>query len=495
MPITVRLYSFNKRENSTKRPSSGGTDYSCTLIDNTSLMNPIFKLSIASNPIGKNYVYVPDFNRYYFINDIVSYQNFWHISCTCDVLASFKTEIGSQSHYILRSASEYDEYISDSHYGCKIKENSATPISQTGALYWNTGHSYVVGITSLAHEQENQSGSITYYQMDEKCLQKFITYLMQNLPDYCNITTAPYDDPGVQEALINPIQYIVSCIGIPVPVPTSGYTRPGSIRFGYYFWVPGGVQDAGYFRELQLGMIQTETNTITIPKHPQANARGKYMNAAPYSSYMFHCGPWGDIPLDPADYVDADNLRYRIDYELCTGMGQLVVGPAISGNTNIHNITFCGQTQVGAPLQMSQVIIDPLKAQLSWETGMNNVIATGLGSGINFSTPSNLLKAQNVLQETYVDAIRNRYPTCNSVGTPGSFFNFFNRNYGTYLLYKYYTVVDENKEEFGRPLCKIKKISSLSGFILCENADCHISGTQDEAIKINGYLNSGFFYE
>ena len=56
MAITVTLYSFNKRENSTKRPSSGGTDYSCTLIDNTSLMNPTFKLSIASNPIGKNYV-------------------------------------------------------------------------------------------------------------------------------------------------------------------------------------------------------------------------------------------------------------------------------------------------------------------------------------------------------------------------------------------------------------------------------------------------------
>ena len=69
MSIAVHLYSFTKRENSTKRPSSGGTTYNCVLIDETSLMNPVFKLDIGSNPIGKNYAYVPDFDRYYFITD------------------------------------------------------------------------------------------------------------------------------------------------------------------------------------------------------------------------------------------------------------------------------------------------------------------------------------------------------------------------------------------------------------------------------------------
>jgi hypothetical protein len=124
MAITVTLYTLSKRENSTKQPSSGGTDYSCVMIDDTSLMNPTFKLSIATNPIGKNYCYVPDFNRYYFITDISTHQNFWYISCTCDVLASFKTEIGSGSHYVLRAAAEYDEYISDSFYGAKVKEEA-----------------------------------------------------------------------------------------------------------------------------------------------------------------------------------------------------------------------------------------------------------------------------------------------------------------------------------------------------------------------------------
>ena len=104
MSISVTLYSFHKRENSTKRPTSGGTNYNCVLIDNTSLMNPVFKLDIGSNPIGKNYCHVADFDRYYFITDISSHQNFWYISCTCDVLASFKTEIASETHYVTRAA-------------------------------------------------------------------------------------------------------------------------------------------------------------------------------------------------------------------------------------------------------------------------------------------------------------------------------------------------------------------------------------------------------
>ena len=80
MSVTVTFYSFSKRENSTEQPSGAGTAYDCIMLDDTSLMNPTFKLSIATNPIGNNYCYVSDFNRYYFIKDISTYQNFWYIS-------------------------------------------------------------------------------------------------------------------------------------------------------------------------------------------------------------------------------------------------------------------------------------------------------------------------------------------------------------------------------------------------------------------------------
>lgn len=490
MAITVKLYSFTKRENSTKQPIGSGTDYSCTMIDDTSLMNPTFKLSIASNPIGNNYCYVSDFGRYYFITDIRTYQNFWYISCRCDVLASFKTEIGSQSHYILRSASDHDEYISDGFYGCKVSR-TATCLPSSGPLYWSTNHSYVVGIIGYAANTSQQVGSVTYYQMDDVGLYNFVYYLMHDLGSYCDIVTAPYTDPGIQEALINPIQYIVSCVALPVGFPAS-YTAPTKINFGYYNW---NIQGSGKYRILQLGETVSETGTITLPKHSQAATRGKFLNGAPFTNYTFHLGPFGDIPLDPADYIDATDLRYKVLYDMCQGMGRLAVGPAISGNTNIINLSYCGSAKVGADVQLAQVINNPLEAQLSWETGMNNVLRTGVGSGLSPATFGNLLGAQNTLQETYVDAIKNMFPTCCGKGSPGSFLSFKDSDYGCYLIAKFMEVVDENNTEIGRPLCKTKQINTLSGFILCQFADAQISGTADEAALINNYMNSGFFYE
>lgn len=494
MSILVKLYSLNKRENSTKRPpASGSLDCNCTLIDDTDLMTPTFKLELGANPIGYNYCRVQDFNRYYFITKIRSYQNFWYIECSCDVLATYKNDIGSQTHYILRSASSYDEYISDSHYGAKITQNGVR-LNQTGPLYWATHHSYVIGITGYAENTSSQQvGSVTYYQMDDTALYNFIYYLMHDISRYVNIQTAPYDDPGVQQALINPIQYIVSCIAMPVGFPDS-YTPATKINFGYYHW---DVPANSAIRVLTRGAQDYAYYNIDITKHPQAASRGKFMNAAPYSSYTFHCGPWGDIPLDPSLLIDETTLGYEIRYDLTQGIARIAIGPqnGTYREVNGHKLLFCGQTKVGVDILLAQAIVDPLQAQLSWETGLNNVVATGVGGGLSTKTLSNMLQAENVLQQTYVDAIKNKFPSCISKGVPGSFLNLMDSAYGTYLLYQYYTVVDENLTEFGRPLCQLRQINTLSGFILCENADAALSATQAEITQVNQYLNSGFFYE
>lgn len=506
MAITVTLYSFTKRENSTKRPSSGGTDYSCTMIDDTSLMNPTFKLEIAANPIGKNYCYVSDFHRYYFITDIRTYQNFWYIECTCDVLASFKTEIGSQSHYVLRSSSAYDEYISDSHYGAKIVNGSLKVSPPVNLLKWGSSndHCFIVGITGFltASNYSQQSGSVVYYAMNDKALYNFIYFLMHDITSWSGIAIGDYDN-NVQQALLNPIQYIVSCIGVPLPVSAAASIwtiMNDDLKFGYYDCPNSSIitdNDCKCYR-VSLGSTYSEHTFVTIPKHPQAVSRGVYMNGAPYSKYTLHCGPWGDVELDPSRMIDETYLHIKIIYELSTGQGKLILwasNDTSDPTTPDNNILFCSEAQVGAPLQISQATIDPLKSQLSWTNGMNSVWSSGLSSVNPLDWAKTLIGAQNNLNETYADALRNKYPSVNSIGSQGSFMNFFENKWGTYLLYNFYRVVDENLTEFGRPLCQVKQINTLSGFILCENADAQISGTADEATKINAYMNTGFFYE
>lgn len=490
MSVTVKMISFTKRENSTKTPTTAqlnsGATFNCTMIDDTSIMNPTFKISHGgSSMIGYNYCYVSQFNRYYFITEIRTFQNFWYVTCACDVLASYKSSIGSQSHYVLRSASDYDGLLSDSIYPAKVYQHTAK-YTATNPLAWS-GHSYVLGIIGYAPSSGKQVGSVTYYHMDEDALNAFITYLMQDVELWSDIATAEYD-PAVQEALLNPIQYIVSCMALPVAPPST--LAVNKIYFGYY---EAGIS-TGKIDTIAVGTNITETTTFSsIPHHPEASTRGSYLNGAPFSEYILHAGPWGDIPIDPSLLINAidnsDTLTVKIKYDMIQGVGRLVMYPTSSTGVLLCNIA----AQVGVGINLTQVLRNPLDyAANANNTGLNMAAgATSMATG----NVSGLVTAISALYQGMENATRLKYPTVSGKGTNGSFLSFTDSDYAFYLLHRYFDIVEENNTELGRPLCKLKQINTLSGFILCQGADCNITGTQDEAIKINEYMNTGFFYE
>ena len=72
MGFTVKLYTFSKRDNSTKGPlGTAGSEFSCVLKSGSGIMRPTltFDFGRASDPSQYNYAYISDFDRYYFIED------------------------------------------------------------------------------------------------------------------------------------------------------------------------------------------------------------------------------------------------------------------------------------------------------------------------------------------------------------------------------------------------------------------------------------------
>lgn len=64
-----------------------------TLKESCSVVNPIILIQ-SNDVIDCNYVYIPEFSRYYYVNDIVSVRNtLWELHLHCDVLQSFSNEI------------------------------------------------------------------------------------------------------------------------------------------------------------------------------------------------------------------------------------------------------------------------------------------------------------------------------------------------------------------------------------------------------------------
>ena len=69
--MQVNLYTFSKRENSTKQPTaSTATAFTCVLKDASGVLAPTIKLDpTIGNPRSYNYAYIADFGRYYYVRD------------------------------------------------------------------------------------------------------------------------------------------------------------------------------------------------------------------------------------------------------------------------------------------------------------------------------------------------------------------------------------------------------------------------------------------
>lgn len=104
MALTVKLYQFSKRENSTKVPANTDTsiDVSVLLKSGTDVVNPVLILDDAITTYTLyNYAYIADFSRYYFITKMEYVTgNRVNLYLSCDVLGSFKTELLTKSAYI-----------------------------------------------------------------------------------------------------------------------------------------------------------------------------------------------------------------------------------------------------------------------------------------------------------------------------------------------------------------------------------------------------------
>lgn len=91
-----------------------------------------------------NYVYIPVFNRYYYVASIatVSY-GLWRIELNCDVLMSFKTEIKALSGVIGRQENDFNNNLVDNEIPAEKTPqvvtieipSSAFTTTDTGSVY------------------------------------------------------------------------------------------------------------------------------------------------------------------------------------------------------------------------------------------------------------------------------------------------------------------------------------------------------------------------
>ena len=91
-----------------------------------------------------NYVYIPIFNRYYYVTDITSIKNkLWQMSLTVDVLMTYKEALLACTGYIDRNENEYNGLIPDSMISLEKGETIET-VALNNELFISNKGSYVI---------------------------------------------------------------------------------------------------------------------------------------------------------------------------------------------------------------------------------------------------------------------------------------------------------------------------------------------------------------
>lgn len=495
MAFTVVFWNFSKKQNSTAIPTGAGTSYSCTLKDGCSITSPVIKLNLgpaSGVPIPFTYCRIQNFNRYYFINDWTSEKGMWYASCSVDVLASFKTEIGNASELIVRAASQTDGRVNDTLYPMindqvwYSRDGSSDPwwenIWSQQSIY---SGEYVVGLLSYVGNN-SVPGGINYIAIPEGFFNFFMNAIFN--------TDRPTDPSAVEVQgqvfatllpELNDVQarnlayiaenpytdYVDSITYVPVAGQASDYTD----RSVYLGPNPITVR----CREVNPRDMKHYTwQTSNIPRHPQAATRGSYLNMEPYSEYTLNLPRIGLVPLSASKFSDYSYLTVDLDLDPVTGEGlyQVYAGNGSNIKQLIHKTTtFLGvRIKIGTNKEIGTYLKDA--AQLvSGIFGLSSGNPAGLMNGI-----------ASVMHDTQA-------PGSGRIGDVSGYNDLY-PGYPT-LYSNHHYVSGQDLSNCGAPLMMVRQISTLSGYVQCLHGDITVSCTDPERTEIRSYLEGGFFYE
>lgn len=124
----------------TKNPTNVMT-LTGTLREETDIVNPEINIYYDGVLVNVNYMYIPIFNRYYFITKIDSIRTgLWRVSAHCDVLKTYADGILNTEAVIARNENKYNLMINDSMF--KVYSNPRLQIAKFPQKF--EGESYIL---------------------------------------------------------------------------------------------------------------------------------------------------------------------------------------------------------------------------------------------------------------------------------------------------------------------------------------------------------------
>lgn len=465
--INIYLFNYSKKDNSTAHPStSDGTRYRCAVKTGSSIISPVIEISVEELP-GYNYAYIGNFKRWYFVTNITYDRGVWVLSLACDVLASYKTEIGATSMYFERASAGQNVRLKDTLFPVTGASSvSKTTIEQGALTTFETGCVCVTVLSSTGTR-----GIATYFFTPTEYY-KFCDALLGNDIDSSESVWDSVTE-SIKITTYEPLRYIGSVYWFPNDLSHSNSSIT-QLKLGNY------EMDGFTCYRISSAAAPTRLSySVTIPKHPQAASRGKWVNLSPCSEYSLQLPPFGTIQLDTTAMMDASTLEISITMDALTGACRCV----ITTNTNATIADLAGQW--GVPIQVASTVNNNLLA------GAQALISAGVGTAaaVMGNVPGAIAGALDTVRGVG-DMIKG------SVSISGSTGSIIDHQTDKVLYSRFFTVADDDNANCGRPYCAKTTPATLTGYMQAQKGLVQsANATRPELDAVNAYMEGGFYYE
>lgn len=489
-----------------------------SLLDATSIINPVIK--IFFNPEGMksyvvednqayivfngkkitwdsfiydyvlaaNYAYIPEFNRYYFINDIISVRkNIWQLVMNVDVLMSYKDHILNLDAFVARNEFDFNKDLDDNLVSYKynkdinyIKPSNLSTVTEfkTGLITPNTVVSY------LTDDDVKYSGGVS--ALDG--LSQINMYVSGS-----NVKT----------------QYLVGTGGIAFDIVRAIYKKD-TVR-SYLKSIVMYPYEISYFSDSEITTIKigTEdvvlTDTFRYPQHAPdriviadfiLNRKyNDYRDYSPYSKYEFYLPYCGSVELSGESFLgDRIKIFYLVNYEDATSTVYIY-------NTTKDKILYSNNATLGVKVGLSSSNATEIKDQknaLALNTALGvigGVISVGAGvySGNAYATATGALSITSTIGNAITKANQlydlGKVEISSGVDGLSQHQHFYIKN--TEMIPVNYN--EDYAKLFGKPLNEYRKLNILHGYTTVGNL--HIeniaSASRTEHDQLKALLEEG----
>lgn len=454
--MKIKVWSdFFKRINSTKQPV-GGDEIEVQLKDNCSIESPVFLLSSGGGM--PDYTYVEAFNHYYFVSDVINVNaHMCEVHCKQDVLATYKGSVGGTRAFVL-----YDTTPNSEIPDTRLASNATPSIQSNSALFFSNFSLQGTVVCTIAGEEQSTAYAISPVQVHN-----LIPNAKAQIESLFPSKGADINDTFFDTVIAAVVQIISSgnlASNIQdvrwLPFNISGGT-PEVIKNGQYVTGIGGEPIS-----FQATRVVTDTVTVSIPWQFT-----DWRNTEPYTQV------YAKIPFVGFVNIPASTLKGKTSLSLFSSLDKITGDMAMELRAGGDIIaTYGASTAAKIALGNSSQNLGNI---------VNSFIQAG-AAALRADASSMINNALNAYQPLTMTV--GGVSSAAAVGLGGQF---------EVLTVCHDTAVEPASVSsvIGTPAMESKTIGYLSGYVQCQDASVNGNMRAEDRNEINGYLNSGFFYE